>query len=34
MPNYLLLYCSDSTYNCIKYMYLKYYFQIIFHFFE
>ena len=34
MPNYLLVSCSVLTYNCIKYIHLKYYFLIIFRFFE
>ncbi len=33
MPNYLSVSCSVLTYNCIKYIHLKYYFQIIFRFF-
>ena len=33
MPNYLFISCSDLTYNSIKYMHLKYFFQINFHFF-
>ena len=34
MPNYLLVSYSVLTYNCIKYMHLKYFFRIIFHYFE
>ena len=34
MPNYLSVSCSVLTYNCIKYIHLKYYFQIIFRFFK
>ena len=33
MPNYLSVYYSVLTYNCIKYMHLKFFFQINFHFF-